>query len=337
MMYSCFKLASTFLILHASCICITTASASGPHGSPVEDPVILAPITRRDLLAMYSQQLQTKSEQMCDKYAKEVENNTGISCFDIVPILRKIGCDPAAKDIETEVDKFPHMVALGKHNSDETFTLICGGALVSHTWILSAAHCSQGSNGNLSHARIGVDDSRNENSGVIIGIKKIIPHPAYKPSKMYADIALVELVSAVTFSVSIRPACLFQDDVQLATAWNSGWNAWNAAGEQSDLLLKAELDLINNSECTNVYNNVRELPDGIRQNMLCANDSHRQWDRGTCLGQSGSPLQTRDPIYNCLYQVIGITSLGLNCAIINTPGVYTKVSYYIPWIENMIW
>lgn len=99
--------------------------------------------------------------------------------------------------------------------------------------------------------------------------------------------------------------------------------------------MKAQLDLIDNLECKDAYNNVREVPNGITSRMLCAGDSQGNFSRDTCQGDSGGPLQTQDPIYSCLFQVIGITSFGLGCALV--PGVYTKVSSYIHWIENTVW
>ena len=40
---------------------------------------------------------------------------------------------------------------------------------------------------------------------------------------------------------------------------------------------------------------------------------------------------------SCVYYVIGITSFGKSCAMSNAPGVYTKVSFYLDWIEGVVW
>nr|XP_012228494.1 PREDICTED: cationic trypsin-like isoform X1 [Linepithema humile] len=315
---------------------------------PTEDPTEIEPSTSgrlQELPSINTSLIKMKSEQKCDEYAREIENKTGIKCTIDRPSVSfekkndtKYVYYGIILGVETKVDEFPHMVALGKHNSDKIFTLMCGGTLISHTWVLSAAHCTHGPNGSPSHVRLGFHKLTDQNAGVIVGIKKMIRHPEYKPPMMYADIALIELGDAVTFSALIRPACLFQQHYSTPTrAWINGWGVTEFAGEHSDPLLKAEVDLIDNLECTNVYSNVREVPHGIAESMLCAGDSHGNWSRDTCQGDSGGPLQNPDSEYRCLFQIIGITSLGLGCAIINTPGVYSKVSYYVPWIENIVW
>lgn len=35
------------------------------------------------------------------------------------------------------------------------------------------------------------------------------------------------------------------------------------------------------------------------------------------------------------YKIVGITSFGQKCTYV--PGVYTKVSHYVPWIEKIVW
>lgn len=71
--------------------------------------------------------------------------------------------------------------------------------------------------------------------------------------------------------------------------------------------------------------------------MICAGDTLSGWNKDTCHGDSGGPLQIPHPRNECLFQVLGITSFGQGCAIANTPGVYTRVSHYLNWIEDIVW
>lgn len=54
-------------------------------------------------------------------------------------------------------------------------------------------------------------------------------------------------------------------------------------------------------------------------------------------GDSGGPLQIKNPNYLCMHLQIGVTSFGKFCGKKNLPGVYTKVSNYISWIEEIVW
>lgn len=54
-------------------------------------------------------------------------------------------------------------------------------------------------------------------------------------------------------------------------------------------------------------------------------------------GDSGGPIQIRSFDYTDMYTQIGITSFGRFCGDKNSPGVYTKVSKYISWIESIVW
>ncbi|XP_036150664.1 transmembrane protease serine 9 [Monomorium pharaonis] len=288
----------------------------------------------------------TVSERKCEKYVNEVtgtssETSTTSSSSNVITIS---ACDryslvtfgiTVVGGTEALVGEFPHMVALGKRNPNG-FTLMCGGTLISHTWVLSAAHCTHGPNGGPNEAKIGYH-KLTDKTGIKIAIKNIIRHPNYNPPTLYNDIALIQLENAVKFNTSIRPACLFQQHNTVPTrVWISGWGVTEFSGEVSNGLQKAQLDLIDNSLCTAKYTSYREVPQGIMSNMICAGDSST-WSKDTCQGDSGGPLQVIHPDNPCVYQVMGITSFGQGCATTEVPGVYTRVSHYLQWIEEIVW
>ena len=70
--------------------------------------------------------------------------------------------------------------------------------------------------------------------------------------------------------------------------------------------------------------------------QICAGNPVQRFD--TCQGDSGGPMIMRVPKENSWLNsdyVVGLTSLGAACGG-TTPSIYTKVSEYIDWIENVL-
>lgn len=67
--------------------------------------------------------------------------------------------------------------------------------------------------GRASVVRLGsIDLNINDEHTHVIAIRKIHPHPDYKPTSKYNDIALMELTEKVHFTEYVRPACLNIDN-----------------------------------------------------------------------------------------------------------------------------
>lgn len=70
----------------------------------------------------------------------------------------------------------------------------------------------------------------------------------------------------------------------------------------------------------------------------CVNLNERRFPLTQTHLDSGGPIQITLEDNQCLYHVIGITSFGSPfCGQKNSPGVYTRVSAYIGWIEGKVW
>uniref|UniRef100_A0A8C3SVF5 Peptidase S1 domain-containing protein n=1 Tax=Chelydra serpentina TaxID=8475 RepID=A0A8C3SVF5_CHESE len=96
----------------------------------------------------------------------------------------------------------------------------------------------------------------------------------------------------------------------------------HAAASFPALLQCANIEIVSPAECRRDYSGV------VSDNMLCA--GVREGGIDSCQGDSGGPLV-------CGGILQGIVSWGLEeCAQPNKPGVYTKVSKYISWIQQTV-
>jgi secreted trypsin-like serine protease len=98
------------------------------------------------------------------------------------------------------------------------------------------------------------------------------------------------------------------------------------------VLTKVSLSYVPNSICNVFYPKSKKSRFGLQDTQLCASDPVMD----TCQGDSGGPLEIKLHAKSKLIPfVVGITSYGSICGA-KIPGVYARVSSYIPWIESLV-
>ncbi|XP_047105926.1 serine protease snake-like [Schistocerca piceifrons] len=290
------------------------------------------------------------SEEKCDEYTRSVQD-----IFEALPLLPD--ADPLIIKVDkcdfenlplivggedTDVGEFPHMAAIG-YQVDGNLEWNCGGSLISEYYVLTAAHCSLT---NYRYpaviVRLGEMNLKRDDDGahpVDYHIADLVRHPEYKGPSKYNDIALLRLSERVDFNKFIRPACLYtHDKFSVSKTVATGWGKIEYAGKTSDTLRKVVLDIIDNEMCNNLWKSLRKLtslPRGIAPSMMCA--GVLTGGKDTCQGDSGGPIQISTKGNQCVYHVIGVTSFGSYCAGEDSPGIYTRLSSFIPWIESIVW
>lgn len=165
-----------------------------------------------------------------------------------------------------------------------------------------------------------------------------VPHPDYQTRFKEHDIALVKVKTPITFNDFVTPICLPQEDHTAGNLVAIGYGLTGPFEEVSESLLKVNLDYFTLEECEETYSGNKITKRGGIQldRMICAAGKNTSGD--TCSGDSGGPLQVSHPTISCMFTQVGITSFGSSfCGIAGVPAVYTKVFFYVTWIESVVW
>ncbi|XP_061299000.1 neurotrypsin [Pezoporus flaviventris] len=232
---------------------------------------------------------------------------------------------------------WPWQVALRLKSSHGDGRLLCGATLISSCWVLTAAHCFK-RYGNITRnyaVRVGdyhtlVPEEYEEETGV----QQIVMHKEYRPDSSDYDIALVRLQGpeerCARFSSHVLPACLpLRRERPQKTAPNCYITGWGDTGSAySRTLQQAAIPLLPKRVCEERYKR------RFTGRMLCAGNVQEQKRVDSCQGDSGGPLMCERP--GGSWVVYGVTSWGYGCGVKDSPGVYTKVSYFVPWIKSVI-
>uniref|UniRef100_A0A6M2E091 Putative trypsin-like serine protease n=1 Tax=Xenopsylla cheopis TaxID=163159 RepID=A0A6M2E091_XENCH len=211
---------------------------------------------------------------------------------------------------ETTITKYGYQISI-----QADYNHVCGGAILSEHWILTAAHCVF--RGGEYQVRSG--STWKDFSGELHDVVETIVHPNYdKAAETDCDVAVLRVAQPIILDGSSRRKIqlteIGQDMPAGSLATVTGWGLINQQGDAPQKLHVVQIPVVDRETCVQIYKNINET---ISDNMFCAGVP--EGGKDSCMGDSGGPLVDEKEILH------GIVSWGIGCGRPGFPGIYTRV------------
>nr|XP_033323606.1 transmembrane protease serine 9-like [Megalopta genalis] len=209
--------------------------------------------------------------------------------------------------------KYPYQVSL-KNNGRH----FCGGSIINDRYVLTAAHCVVGIK-DVSVVSVQAGTNLLSARGSVYAVEKITAHPDYNSMLIVNDVAVIRVEKTIAFNSLVQPIKLAAVDAPEGSGVVlTGWGTTRNGGSVPDNLQEIDLKIYAQAQCKKTHWNLKD-------SHIC---TFTKSGEGACHGDSGGPLVSGEV-------QVGIVSFGRPCGI-GYPDVFTRVSSFLPWIQQQL-